>query len=282
VSRPVIVLGMHRSGTSALTRVVNLLGLAMCSVDDLYQGQHNAAGYWESSTLLRTNNRIFETMGGETNYPPALREGWHLKPRAQQLLNAMRRDFWSVYSHECWVWKDPRTCITLPLWRLALAEAHPIALYVSRDPAEIARSLYKREGLSPSHSAAMWERYTRSALIGARGMPFLHVRYQELLERGPAAVADIKDNLIQLGAGVNGSPTAAAAHLRNPSSQPEDIELTRAQKQLLLCIDELPVCTHRFSIEGLPAESPGNPLVFQRARIKRRWRRLRRRVSMAR
>src|SRR3954447_18430199 len=59
-----LVLGMHRSGTSAATRVINLLGAHLCRADDLLPDlRGNPRGHWESSTLVDVNDRLLDDMG---------------------------------------------------------------------------------------------------------------------------------------------------------------------------------------------------------------------------
>lgn len=56
---PVLVLGMHRSGTSALTRCINLLGVPLGVADDLMPtGEANPRGYWESASLTRVSGEL--------------------------------------------------------------------------------------------------------------------------------------------------------------------------------------------------------------------------------
>jgi hypothetical protein len=63
--RGVAVLGMHRSGTSAAARVVNLLGVPLLASDDLLPADGvNPRGYWESERLLRANDELLEAAGG--------------------------------------------------------------------------------------------------------------------------------------------------------------------------------------------------------------------------
>jgi hypothetical protein len=61
----VLVVGMHRSGTSATTRVLNLFGLSLCEEKDLWLSlPGNETGYWESSSLSRFNERLLTAAGG--------------------------------------------------------------------------------------------------------------------------------------------------------------------------------------------------------------------------
>src|ERR1700693_2046654 len=69
----VYVLGMHRSGTSATTRVLNLMGLPVCQGGDLVQQvKGNPKGHWESATLVRFNDAILRSWGAAWWCPPPL------------------------------------------------------------------------------------------------------------------------------------------------------------------------------------------------------------------
>lgn len=62
----VITLGMHRSGTSALTRCLNLLGLSVGPEDDLIPAsEENVKGFWENVELKKLNDNILEAFDGE-------------------------------------------------------------------------------------------------------------------------------------------------------------------------------------------------------------------------
>src|ERR1700733_13960317 len=166
--RPVVVLGMHRSGTSVVARVINLLGLPLCRDDDLIYGQDNPTGYWESGSLVKLNDRLLKMFGGSWVFPPQLSRNWENAPRVAASRGEGVRVFRRVYPSEEWVWKDPRACLTLPFWR-TVWRGTPAVLFFFREPLEISLSLRRRDGLGKAHSIALWERYTRSALLGADG-----------------------------------------------------------------------------------------------------------------
>jgi hypothetical protein len=172
--RGLVVLGMHRSGTSAAARVVNLLGVPLLAADDLLPADEvNPRGYWESERLLRANDELLEAAGGSWSYPPARFE-W--EPAA---VERARAELGSLFSGE-WVWKDPRACVTLPFWREAFSGSWAVLL-VLRDPREVAASLAARDGFSAERSFALWERSLRSALAAAEGLPALVTEYDSLL-----------------------------------------------------------------------------------------------------
>jgi hypothetical protein len=180
----VVVLGMHRSGTSLVTRLVNLLGLAVCSHDDLLVGRaRNPRGHWESKSLLRLNDRLLAELGGSWYAPPQLgpQESSY---ETSRLLSAHRAEaleaFARAHPERPWVWKDPRTCVLLPFWSEVL-DTRAAYLLITRHPFEVSDSLARRSGLTPLLSLALWERYTRQAMLGAAGRPLMACTYDAVL-----------------------------------------------------------------------------------------------------
>ena len=69
----VVVLGMHRSGTSLITRLVSLLGIEVCRYEDLLVGgARNPRGHWESVSLNAYNDRLLEELGCTWFCPPPM------------------------------------------------------------------------------------------------------------------------------------------------------------------------------------------------------------------
>jgi hypothetical protein len=179
----VMILGMHRSGTSAVTRLVNLLGPSVCIDDDLLVGTRtNAKGHWESRSLFRLNDRLLAEMEGSWWHPPteaALAE-WEAGLGADTFAEA-RAVFDHAHPSEPWVWKDPRACLTLGFWRQVLDR--PVsAIVVYRNPFDVARSLERRDWMETEFCLALWVRYTRLLLQQAGGLPVLVSNYDEVLE----------------------------------------------------------------------------------------------------
>ncbi|HTZ08801.1 MAG TPA: hypothetical protein VMB72_07005, partial [Acidimicrobiales bacterium] len=89
----VVVLGMHRSGTSAVTRILNLLGADVGERDDLLTDYDNPAGHWESRALVAANDRILAAWGRSWDFPPWLAPGWERSERAERLLPDLAATF---------------------------------------------------------------------------------------------------------------------------------------------------------------------------------------------
>lgn len=179
----VLVLGMHRSGTSALTRVVNLLGVPIGRAGEVTDE------HWESGALMSFQNELLRSLGGTWSDPPALRPGWERHPRLLPQVAAARRAFDKVYGElPLWVWKDPRTSLTLPFWRRAL-RMRTLAIVIYRNPLEVWRSLEAGDlHLDKPTSLALWERYNLALLENVAGLHTLVVGYHELVA-DPLSVA---------------------------------------------------------------------------------------------
>ncbi|MDA8319467.1 MAG: sulfotransferase [Actinomycetota bacterium] len=272
--RSVVVLGMHRSGTSVVTRVISLLGLRLCRSDDLYTAPDNPTGHWESTSLVAVNDRLLRQAGGTFTAPPDLPDGWERQPAATAAAARALASFRQAYPAGPWVWKDPRTCLTLPFWRAVLPD-DLVAVYVHREPLEVAASLARREGLGKARAIAMWERYARSGLRAAAGLPVAVVRFQDLLASPEAAAGRIMTQLAELGVTMTGDASAAAravsqelpASRRPGLSLAGDRDATAAQCSLLAVIDALPASARRFAPPDLGTESSSTTELLTALRV---------------
>src|SRR4051812_23392276 len=159
----VVVLGMHRSGTSAITAAVAALGVPLGVPDDrMAPREENAEGFHESVRITAFNELVLRQMGGRWDAPPRLAAGWHDTQEMSEVRAAAGPLFASVHPTKTWVWKDPRSCLLAPLWWPVLEGDIRIVLVV-RHPLAVARSLRRRNWLSKTYSLALWERYTRRA-----------------------------------------------------------------------------------------------------------------------
>ena len=178
----VLVLGVHRSGTSAVTRAVNLLGVPTCRADDLGPADaNNARGYWESQSLMHFNNGLLGTLDRNWRCPPA-----NLPADLGRLAEQVETG--RALVHRChptaqWVWKDPRNCALMPFWRQTL-DVHVLVIAVLRHPIEVASSLAARwERVPVREGLALWERNLRLLLRDCRGLPVLVTSYDDLIAR---------------------------------------------------------------------------------------------------
>jgi hypothetical protein len=178
----VCILGMHRSGTSVLARLLNLLGVYLGPDEHLMQpGSDNPKGFWEHKEIQKLDDEILAMLGGSWHQPPDFPEGWEcstklagVRERAAKIINA---DFGEV---EIWGWKDPRTCLSLPFWQQLLSGI--VYVVCLRHPLEVARSLEQRNGFSVEKSLYLWLVYLEAILRTTSPGNRCIVLYEELLE----------------------------------------------------------------------------------------------------
>lgn len=239
-ARHAVVVGMHRSGTSATAHVLVELGLATPPSGDLIgAGPFNQRGYWETTTVSRFDESILRQLGGTWSAPPSLAPDWPdsedtamgvLRTRAAELSG-------SILAHPPLVLKDPRLCLTLPLWRRALPN-EPVAVLVYRDPMEVALSLLERDGFPLTLGLALWQRYVRESFSSLEGLPVLVVEYAEALREPRKLVAELAAFLaahgVSPGAGrLDDAATVFADGLRHHRSESVGGPLHSDQQDLL-------------------------------------------------
>ncbi len=178
----VFVIGMHRSGTSAVAGMLAQLGIRGPSDEDLIPAtKSNERGHFESKVLTRVDNQLLHILGATWSAPPPPEPGWELRREIVAVEGPARKAFLSTFPTRPMVWKDPRNCIVLPFWRSVLAP--PLAaVLVYRDGLEVAHSLQARDHLTLTHGLALWERYLRSACAALDGVPTFVAEYGRLLD----------------------------------------------------------------------------------------------------
>lgn len=262
----VFVLGMHRSGTSAVTRLVSLLGLATPPEEDLVQPtDKNPKGYWESEALVNFNERVLAAVGCHMSCPIRLEPGWDSDGRLDDLRRAAPQAVSTIFPTTPWVWKDPRHCLTFSFWEHVLP-VRPVIVLVNRNPLEItASTLRVRVDQGRVYALALWERYLRQALEEIAGRPVIVVNYEEVL-RDPLAWSRLAQSALTAEGILVREPEDEDvldfidAQLRHTEFGAADLErdadVSTAQRELFAAI-ELAAGHHTsFAASSLPPETP--------------------------
>ncbi|MEL6890809.1 MAG: hypothetical protein AAFP84_04380 [Actinomycetota bacterium] len=205
-SRPagVLVLGMHRSGTSVVTGVLDALGLDGGDPTTMFGAdEFNSDGYWEQQPIVELHDRLLRELRGFASAPPdpASSIPGTVVHGATADIDAFLSQFTGP-----WFVKDPRQCLLMRAWEPSLGP-DDVAVVVHRDPNHVVRSLRHRNGYSQDLAAGLWEIYTSSLLRALDGRTCLFVEYDELLDR-PAEVID--ELAAGLASTVLAGPTGAA------------------------------------------------------------------------
>lgn len=199
IRNAVLITGMHRSGTSALARTLNLLG-ADLGAGLLSPRQDNPRGYWEAGEVIALNDECLAHFDTAWHDPRPLPSGWEddawvrgWRERLVELLHQRHGDA------PCIVIKDPRISRLLPVWLDALRTAGfaPGTAIMLRHPDEVTASLEERgdHRISPDTARLLWLRYLVDAELGSRDIPRAMVTYPELVHDWPKVKQRLDDAL---------------------------------------------------------------------------------------
>lgn len=162
---PIAVAGMHRSGTSMVTRALHDSGLHLIGRDAdtlIRAAEDNPEGFWENQAIVACNDDLLEATGGTWDHPPELPPQGADDPRVADIVEAARLAIAGLSEHEHWGFKDPRLCLTMPFWLDLIPDLRVIVCV--RHPLEVALSLKRRNQNSYALGLALWERYYATAL----------------------------------------------------------------------------------------------------------------------
>ncbi|MDY6973025.1 MAG: sulfotransferase [Thermodesulfobacteriota bacterium] len=176
----ILVLGMHRSGTSLMANLLHHMGVDMGPNNDI-KAPDNPRGYYEDMAFVRTNDYILKLAGGSWYNPPTtdnIRQAGEtplMQRHIRSLLNAKSNG-------ASWGWKDPRTVLTGAIYLQFLE--NPYLICTHRNPLAVASSLFKRNSMPIEHGLWLTVTY-ESMLIGLlikyRHIRRIHVSYEALL-----------------------------------------------------------------------------------------------------
>lgn len=184
-AKAILILGMHRSGTSVLTRLVNLLGAELGSSLMAAEKGNNDKGFWEHWDIVTIHEELLAALDHDWDTPVPLPDNWWksktVAPFRKRLLAIIKRDF---ADSELWCVKDPRLCLLLPLWNDMLDELGltPLSILASRNPLDVAASLNKRDAIAEEKGLFLWLLHTLEAEHASRDHKRVIVSYESIMQ----------------------------------------------------------------------------------------------------
>jgi hypothetical protein len=178
-SRAVLVLGMHRSGTSALARGLQTLGVYLGN-DFISPKPDNPKGYWEDRNIFEINERLLDLFGLKWEEVALIDDAqWEAPGVGALRAEAIAYLKSQFVSHELWGFKDPRTIRLLPFWHSVLhsLEVDECYLMVIRNPRSVANSLIRRHGMDAVTAHLLWLVYVVPNLSMIANRPFIVADY---------------------------------------------------------------------------------------------------------
>ncbi len=176
-------MGMHRSGTSAITGILNILGVELGS-RLMKPLEANPRGYFENQDIYEINEKILRDLN--SSWDNVFRERnigdnqSRLAIHAAGIKDILDREF---VSSKIFAIKDPRISILLPFWQNVLASLDILPSYIIciRHPLEVADSLRKRDGFSIEKGLLLWMKYMLASEYHSRKCKRVFVSFDDLL-----------------------------------------------------------------------------------------------------
>ena len=217
----VLVIGCHRSGTSAVTAALVALGLHGVDPADRMDRVTSNPEHWESMAASQFNEDLLASLGAAWDAPPAADAESPLPDPVSGAEDPARIMAQAYPEPGPVVWKDPRACLLLPFWRAALPG--PLAvIFVWREPLAVARSLHRRDGIPLADGLALWEHYNRCAAVGLQGVDTFVLDYSSVVDDPEKVVVHVTHPTAEK------EPEVAAAEAAPEITEPEVLKKGKA------------------------------------------------------
>jgi len=179
------ILGMGRSGSSALARVMALCG-GRLPESLLPANPANPTGFWEPSSAIELNARFLKASGSSFFDTQMNQEVSEYDPLGREFVSditALLESCRDPASNAPLIFKEPRISVLLRFWLGAVQRTgfSPCAVIPVRHPQEVASSLGAWKGLPPEHTAELWLKYNLLAERHTRHLPRAFISYSRLL-----------------------------------------------------------------------------------------------------
>ena len=188
------VLGMHRSGTSVLTRLLNMMGAYFAPEGVSTRANvENPKGFWERRDIRNLNDELLSSSGYDWDKVANFSLDNLSKADVEKYQKEISKIILELDAHRPWVVKEPRLCLLFQLWKNLLEI--PVCIHVYRNPLEVAKSLEVRNRIPLIAGLGLWEIYNIHALSATTGLPRLLISYSDIIENPKAVVYKLCEDL---------------------------------------------------------------------------------------
>jgi hypothetical protein len=241
--RPIVlVLGMHRSGTSLCSHILSALGVDMS--DDIDVNPSNARGHWERREIVAFHDRILghfnrDYLGSFHDFP--LPVAWWADPRVAQIRREIVAFLEQRVGDGYFGFKDPRTVRLMPLWQQIFNELKlaPRIVLCLRNPAQVARSLYSRDSLDPEIGEYRWLVHIVDFFRYISKFDFCRVEYEEWFNNPSANIEKLKNFLDLQWQQSEADLALVLSGIIDPALRHDDFEHREANQPLVRSLYEL-------------------------------------------
>ncbi len=252
VEKTVVVLGMHRSGTSLVAGILEKLGVNM---GKRQVGVHwsNPLGHYENIDFVKMDDKILEKAGGTWDNPPEISD--ILRLTSDEKLMSEIEKVVRINEDTVWGWKVPTTSLTIELYLPFLTDPHFVVCY--RDPEAIARSLKKRDDMDREKALQLTDHYIKSIKEFFRRHPelkYIEIHYEDVVKNPEEAIRGLIDFL---GIRPTQEQINNALSLVLPPDEVEKLKNELKKKEIIFLIKDMirnPYLIRRYLFKAL-----GNP-----------------------
>jgi glycosyltransferase involved in cell wall biosynthesis len=183
-----LVVGMHRSGTSAVARMLSFLGAALPEhvMGTEYRGRRgNETGHWEPERLVDLHDEMLAEVGSHWDdwrrFDPTTLGPERLSHYRSAIAWLIAEEYGDA---SLFVLKDPRLCRFVPLYEEILGGMGIAPRFVlpHRNPVSVLDSLATRDDMTASYASLIWLRHVLDAEEATRGKPRVFLAYEECLD----------------------------------------------------------------------------------------------------
>jgi GT2 family glycosyltransferase len=199
----VLVVGMHRSGTSALAGMLSLMG-AYPGQDLIGPDRSNQKGHFEPGKIVAVNDALLASLGARGPDSEDLPADWFERDETRRAEEQLRRIIAEDYSsRDIFVIKDPRLCLVLPLY-LKIFRQMDIGvriIVIERDMREVLKSLHARDGMLYSRCRMYYEKHIRALERNLSGQSYCKLTFNQLVQEPGIVMEKIRAFIPRLAAG---------------------------------------------------------------------------------
>lgn len=222
----IVVLGMHRSGTSALAGLLNVLGCD-APLTPMAPTPDNEKGYFESAPIYGFHEKLLNSAASAWDDWLELNPSWFKSARKDEYHDSAVALLGQEFgASRLFVLKDPRQCRLVPFWEDVMKSAQVAPRYVltHRNPQEVAASLAKRDGMDAGIGMLIWLRHVLQAEVDTRGKTRCFVSYQQVLSDWRAVARKVEKQLdVPLPRAAEGAAPEVEDHL-DPNLRHQNID----------------------------------------------------------
>jgi len=151
------------------------------------RGKDNPEGFWEHSEISALQGRCLARLNRTWDTASPLPDQWSRSEAARPFRDEFKQLVATEFAgRSLWAWKDPRSCLLMPIWRDVLEELGTklLCVFVVRNPIDVTNSLNKRDPIVRNKALGIWFNYCITALKDTAGVPTAFLNYDRFLASG--------------------------------------------------------------------------------------------------